>query len=63
MQLRSGATTGGTVQVRTPPRTPPATTEVGIPEQIQITSQPRQGDRAEVPAMGGPGPRTPIMTP
>ena len=63
MQLRSGATTGGTVTVRTPPRTPPATTEDGIPEQIQITSQPRQGDGAEVPAMGNPGPRTPTMTP
>jgi len=63
MQLRSGATTGGTVTVRTPPRTPPATTEDGIPEQIEITSQPRQGEGAEVPAVGSPGPRTPTMTP
>jgi hypothetical protein len=51
MQLRSGATTGGTA-----PRD-------GIPEQIQIRPQPRQEDGAEVPAGGSPGPRTPTMTP
>jgi len=51
MQLRSGATTGGTA-----PRD-------GIPEQIQIRLQPRQEDGAEVPAGGSPGPRTPTMTP
>jgi hypothetical protein len=56
MQLRSGATTGGTVPVRTTPGD-------GIPEQIQIMSQPRQEDGAEVPAGGSPGPRTPTMTP
>jgi hypothetical protein len=51
MQLRSGATTGGTA-----PRD-------GVPEQIQFTSQPRQGDGNEVPAGESPGPRTPTMTP
>jgi hypothetical protein len=49
MQLRSGATTGGTA-----PRG-------GVPEQIQFTSQPRQEDGTDVPAGGSPGPRTPTM--
>jgi hypothetical protein len=63
MQLRSGAATGGTAPIRTPPMSPPATSGDDIPEQIQITSQPRQGDNAEMPAVGGLGPRTPTMTP
>jgi len=49
MQLRSGATTGGTA-----PRG-------GIPDQIQIRPQQEDGDG--VPAEGSPGPRTPAMTP
>jgi hypothetical protein len=56
MQLRSRATTGGTVPVRTTPGD-------GVPEQIQFTSQPRQGDGIEAPAGESPGPRTPTMTP
>jgi hypothetical protein len=51
MQLRSGATTGGTAP------------GAGVPEQIQFTSQPRQEDGTDVPAGGSPGPRTPTMTP
>jgi hypothetical protein len=38
MQLRSGATTGGTAPVRTPPRSPSPTPEGGVPDQIEITS-------------------------
>jgi hypothetical protein len=51
MQLKSGATTGGTA-----PRD-------GVPQQIQIRSQPSQEDGAEVPTEGSPEPRTPTMTP
>jgi hypothetical protein len=51
MQLRSGATTGGTV-----PRDE-------VPQQIQFTSQSRQGGGTDAPAEGSPGPRTPTMTP
>jgi hypothetical protein len=49
MQLRSGATTGGTA-----PRG-------GIPDQIQIRPQQEDGDGAS--AEGSPGPRTPTMMP
>ena len=49
MQLRSGATTGGT------------TSRGGIPDQIQIRQQPSQEDGDGVPAEGSPGPRTPAM--
>ena len=51
MQLRSGATTGGT------------TPRGGIPGQIQIRQQPSQEEGDGLPADGGPGPRTPAMTP
>jgi hypothetical protein len=51
MQLRSGATTGGTA-----PRD-------GVPQQIQFTSQSGQGDGTDVLVDGSPGPRTPTMTP
>jgi hypothetical protein len=40
MQLRSGATTGETELVRTPPGTPPATPDEGIPDQVEIASPP-----------------------
>ncbi len=46
MQLRSGATTGGT------------TPRGGIPGQIQIRQQPSQEEGDGLPADGGPGPRT-----
>jgi len=51
MQLRSGATTGGT------------TPRGGIPDQIQIRQQPSQEEGDGLPADGSPGPRTPAMTP
>jgi hypothetical protein len=51
MQLRLGATTGGTA-----PRG-------GIPDQNQIRPQPSQEDGDGVPAEGSPGPRTPTMMP
>jgi hypothetical protein len=54
MQLRSGATTGGSAPVRTPPRTPPATPDEGIPEQIEITFPPRQEDDVDVAITGVP---------
>ena len=54
MQLRSGATTGGTVP-RTPPRSPASGAAGEIPDQIEITTP--QGDQdAAVP-------RTPVQTP
>ena len=49
MQLRSGATTGGT------------TPRGGIPDQIQVRPQPSQEEGDGLPADGGPGPRTPAM--
>ncbi len=57
MQLRSGATTGGTV-TRTPPRSPASGAAGEIPDQIEITTPQRQeGDEdAAVP-------RTPVQTP
>jgi hypothetical protein len=54
MQLRSGATTGGTAPVRTPPRTPPAKPDEGISEQTEITFPPRQEDDADVAITGVP---------
>jgi hypothetical protein len=41
MLLRSGATTGGTAPVRTPPRSPSPTPGGGVPDQIEITSPQR----------------------
>jgi hypothetical protein len=58
MQLRSGATTGGTAPVRTPPRSPPSTPGEGVPEQIEITFPQRQGEDVE-----GSAPRTPVQSP
>jgi hypothetical protein len=58
MQLRSGATTGGTAPVRTPPRSPPSTPGEGVPDQIEMTSPQRQGEDVEVSA-----PRTPVQSP
>ena len=57
MQLRSGATTGGTAP-RTPPRSPTPETAGEIPHQIEITTPQRQeGDEdAAVP-------RTPVQMP
>ncbi len=57
MQLRSGATTGGTVP-RTPPRSPTSEAAGEIPDQIEITTpQGQEGDEdAAVP-------RTPVQTP
>jgi hypothetical protein len=44
MQLRSGATTGGTVP-RTPPRSPTSGAAGEIPNQIEITTpQGQEGD-------------------
>jgi hypothetical protein len=63
MQLRSGATTGGTAPVRTPPRTSPTTPDQGIPEQIEITSPPRQEDDVDVDVTRVPVPRTPTQSP
>jgi len=56
MQLRSGATTGGTAP-RTPPRSP-SPTGGGVPEQIEITSPQRQEENEEDPI-----PSTPIQSP
>jgi hypothetical protein len=58
MQLRSGATTGGTAPVRTPPRSPSPTPGGGVPDQIEITSPQRQEEDEEVSA-----PRTPVQSP
>jgi hypothetical protein len=57
MQLRSGATTGGTAP-RTPPRSPTPETAGGIPNQIEITTPQRQEGDEDVAA-----PRTPVQTP
>jgi hypothetical protein len=57
MQLRSGATTGGTVP-RTPPRSPTSEAEGEIPDQIEITT-PQGQEGVEDPA----SPRTPVQTP
>jgi len=48
MLLRSGATTGGTAQMRTPPRSPSPTTEKGVPDQIEITCPQRQEGEEDV---------------
>jgi hypothetical protein len=58
MQLRSGATTGGTAPVRTPPRSPSPTPGGGVPDQIEITSLQRQEEDEEVSV-----PRTPVQSP
>jgi len=58
MQLRSGATTGGTAPVRTPPRSPLTTPGGGVPNQIEITSPQRQEEDEGVSA-----PRTPVQSP
>jgi len=63
MQLRSGATTGGTVPVRTSPRTPPTTPDEDIPDQIVITSPPRQEDDVDVAITALSVPRTPTQSP
>ncbi len=63
MQLRSGATTGGTAPVRSPPGTPATTPDEGIPEQIEIASPPRQEDDVDVAITGLPVPRTPSQAP
>ena len=57
MQLRSGATTGGTAP-RTPPRSPTPETAGGIPNQIEITTPQRQEGEEDAAA-----PRTPVQTP
>jgi hypothetical protein len=41
MQLRSGAKTGRAAPEGTPPGSPQAAPDDGIPEQIQIASPPR----------------------
>jgi hypothetical protein len=56
MQLRSGATTGGTVP-RTPPRSPTSETAGEIPNQIEITTP--QGQEGDEDAAA---PRTPVHT-
>jgi hypothetical protein len=58
MQLRSGATTGGTAPVRTPPRSLSPTPGGGVPDQIEITSPQRQEKDEEVSAQ-----RTPVQSP
>ena len=58
MLLRSGATTGGTAPMRTPPRSPSPTAEGGVPDQIEITSPQRQEGNEDVTA-----PRTPVQRP
>jgi predicted component of type VI protein secretion system len=63
MQLRSGATTGGTAPVRSPPEAPLATLDEDIPEQIEIASPPRQEDQVNVAVTGVPVPRTPSQAP
>jgi len=57
MQLRSGATTGGTVP-RTPPRSPTSEAEGEIPNQIEITTP--QGQEGVEDAAA---PKTPVQTP
>ena len=57
MQLRSGATTGGTAP-RTPPRYPTPETAGGIPNQIEITTPQRQEGDEDVSAL-----RTPVQSP
>jgi hypothetical protein len=61
MQLRSGATTGETAPMRTPPESPQATPDEGIPEQIEIASPLRQEDDVDVAITGVPVPRTPAQ--
>jgi hypothetical protein len=63
MQLRSGATTGGTAPVRNTPKPPPATPDEGIPDQIEITSPPRQEDDVDMAATRVPVPRIPTQLP
>jgi len=63
MQLRSGATTGETAPMRTPPESPEATPDEGIPEQIEIASPLRQEDDVDVAITGVPVPRTPAQAP
>ena len=63
MQLRSGATTGRTASGGTPPGSPQAAPDEGIPEQIQIASPPRQQDDVDVPITVVPVPRTPAQAP
>jgi hypothetical protein len=58
MLLRSGATTGGTAPMRTPPRSPSPTPGGGVPDQIEITSPQRQEGDEDVLA-----PRTPVQSP
>jgi hypothetical protein len=58
MLLRSGATTGGTASVRTPPRSPSTTLGGVVPNKIEITSPQRQEEDEEVSA-----PRTPVQSP
>jgi len=48
MLLRSGATTGGTAQMRTPPRSPSPTPGGGVPDQIEITFPQRQEGEEDV---------------
>jgi len=57
MQLRSGATTGGTAPVSTLPRSPSPTPGGGVPDQIEIASPQRQEGDEEVSA-----PRTPVQS-
>jgi hypothetical protein len=63
MQLRSGAKTGRAAPEGTPPGSPQAAPDEGIPEQIQIASPPRQQDDVDVPITVVPVPRTPAQAP